>query len=297
MKLLKNICAIFALFFVSIVSAKEVLDVLVVYDTNTISSVSLLDSEQERKDYANTVVARMNKSFVDSGLGNVIQFQLKNQVTQAYTGYFNGQRENLVHIRERYQPFFNYVKDNRKPMGALYFLQKQYNADVVIGIFKQGPILPNEPELCGIAVNIPNKTFLGGNYTNLSQLNQSAAFSVFFIDTDSDCLDPPYIPAHEFGHTAGLRHGVVTDLAEYHNYRPNMLRDDSTGYYVGNKNYQTLMSGKDLHLIQNINRFSDFSKSNCGNQADGPCGSALSSSVETLKIYASDYNKRGNWMN
>lgn len=286
----KTLCAV-VLSVTSLVShAVETQDVLVVFDQNTITSVSDLNNSTKRLIYANRLISDLNQTFENSGLANKIQFRLSNQLLTRYTAYASGKRENLKQIRQRYQPYFNHVLDNKTSQGWLYNLQNTHDVDLVIAVMKEG----TDSGLCGIAVNAPNKKFVNSN-RNIVQVAESAAFGLFWISADSVCLDDNQLAAHEFGHTAGLMHGDLTDGLGYYVYRSDLIRPDAIGFVNAPDNYQTIMSYAGNHHINN--QFSDINANDCGpvNDNNHSCGNSNASAVYTLGGFYQAYNKRGNW--
>lgn len=43
------------------------------------------------------------------------------------------------------------------------------------------------------------------------------------------------------------------------------------------------------------NQYSDINNQTCGKDNNLPCGDVNSNAVQTLRTFASDLNKRGNW--
>jgi len=78
--------------------AVETLDVLVVYDKNTINSVATLNTDYEREDYADEIISNLNKTFNNSGLGSHIQFRLKKQGVWPVSQLSNGKRESIIQM-------------------------------------------------------------------------------------------------------------------------------------------------------------------------------------------------------
>ncbi len=104
-----TLCAVVlsAISFVS--NAVETLDVLVVFDQNTVTDLDDFNTSRKRLDYARLLISNMNNTLANSGLANKIQFRLENQLLTAYTGYSGGKRENLKQIWDRYQSNFQHV--------------------------------------------------------------------------------------------------------------------------------------------------------------------------------------------
>ncbi len=151
-----------------------------------------------------------------------------------------------------------------------------------------------DSRLCGVAVNAPNQSFVNSN-RNIVDVAESAAFGLFWISADLSCLTDPTLAAHEFGHTAGLYHGNLTDGMGYYVYRSDLIRPDAVGFVNAADNYQTIMSYADGHNINN--QFSDINANDCGplNDENHSCGNSNASSVYTLGGFYRAYNKRGDW--
>jgi hypothetical protein len=241
----------------------------------------------------------MNTTFSNSQLGNVIQFRLDGNKTTAFTAYKSGHRETVGDIRSRYIGYYNNNRSNDGNVnGGLYNLQKQYNADVVIGVMKPGidPNVTTKKITCGMAITIPDKSMSNSHHT----LNKVAGLGLYFIDpTFQNCYDNKTMPAHEFGHTAGLYHGMYTDgITKYNEYKSNMLLPGAGGYYSNALKFQTAMSYSNIGTIEVVNQFSDKENYYGCDITTGysyTCGNAAADSVATLKKFAKDYNERGNW--
>lgn len=290
-----TLCAV-ALSAVSFVSnAVETQDVLVVFDQNTISTVNDLDNSTKRLIYANKLIYDLNQTFLNSGLANKIQFRLEDQIMSGFSTYSNGKIENLKQIWSRYQPHFRNVLENKTSQGTLYNLQNQHNVDLVIAVMKEG----TDSGLCGVAVNAPNQSFVNSN-RNIVDVAESAAFGLFWISAHSDCLDERTLAAHEFGDTAGLYHGNLTDGMGYYVYRSDLIRPDATGYSNSIRGYQTIMSSYARPNHIRNNNFSDINANDCGPHTSTQsytytCGDVNASSVYTLGSFYRAYNKRGDW--
>lgn len=264
--------------------AVETLDVLVVYDNNTISNVSELNSEQERDYYADKLIRNLNKTFSNSGLSSQINFRLEHQLKTGFTNAVSGKTENLEQIKSRY---FNYAANNSNTgdaSGWLYTLQNAYKADVVIGVFQQGT---DVNKFCGMATSIPSESHKAGDTAN--QVQEFAGYGLFFISTESGCLNRDRLVSHEFGHTAGLFHEPTSSA------NSEMLHDGAAGYRSIWSSVSSVMIQKNNQLYYQENRFSDSTKSECGAGDNYVCGNTSSNAVATLKQFASQYNKRGNW--
>lgn len=114
--------------------AVETLDVLVVYDNNTISNVSSFNTSDERRDYAYELIDNLNATFVNSGLSSDINFRLDHQLKAGFTNKVSGKTENLEQINSRYESIMANNAVSGDASGWLYTLQNAYKADVVIGI-------------------------------------------------------------------------------------------------------------------------------------------------------------------
>lgn len=284
----KTICAVAFSAVSFITQAVETLDVLVVFDS-TISNVSKLDTSLERGKYANKLIDNLHRTFNNSGLQSHIQFRLKHQLKSGFANTVSGSKESIIQLTNRYETYIP-SSNTGTPTGWLNILQNAYQADVVIAITKEGNISTK----CGIAVNIPNKSQLVSGET-LNDVAETAMNGLFFISAKTSCLNDETLAAHEFGHTAGLYHGKATDgTSAYNSYKPNMLLAGAAGFNNFDwNNYRSVMADKPTADTQ-LNQFSDKNRNDC-TYWDRACGDSSANSVATLKKYASEYNKRGNW--
>lgn len=278
-------------------SAVETLDVLVVFDQNTISSYSKLDTFKEQQNYANELISNMNTTFINSGLGNKVQFTLDGHVLSRFSAYNSGSRETLTQISNRYLQYFaTNASDKTKSVGTLYGLQKQYKADVVIGVLKGTQENNSESITCGKALLVPNKGMIASGST--SSLMEVGPLGLFFIQAHDLCYENETIAAHEFGHTVGLYHGPATDtLSTYNSYKDNMVLRGAAGYYRSDLDFQTIMSYRNTATVDILNQFSDKDSYSCDSSLGITylCGNSNFDAIETLQYFRSNYNKRGNW--
>lgn len=284
------------LFSVSFFSnAVETLDVLVVYEKNTISGYTDLNTTLKRLNYSGDIIKKLNATFTNSKLGNYIQFRLVKQADFQFANDIRPEvKENIRQLRSRYFTYFNTSMSTRKPVGTLYILQKAYKADLVIAITYEGN---NTSTICGSAINLPKKSDIK---TTDSKLVQSGPYGLIFISATAKCFNQDNLYAHEFGHTAGLYHSHQEILDEYCvDNSSEMLVDGAAGYR--NKDIFTyglstvMVPEKDIGSTKKENRFSDMNASGCGMYFMSTCGDTQHNAVATLKKFASDYNKRGNW--
>ncbi len=275
-------------------NAVETLDVLVVYEKNTISGYTDLNNSDKRLKHAGDVIKKLNATFINSKLGNYIQFRLVKQADFQFANDIKpGVKENIRQLRSRYFTYFNTSMSTRKPVGTLYILQKAYKADLVVAITYEGN---NSSTICGSAIDMPKKSDIK---TTDSKLVQSGPYGLIFISAAAKCFNQDNLYAHEFGHTAGLNHNYKEILDEYcADNSIEMLVDGASGYQnPGNfsKFSTAMIAEKDVGSTKKENRFSDMNASGCGMYFMSTCGDTQHNAVATLKKFASDYNKRGNW--
>lgn len=272
--------------------AVETLDVLVVYDKNTISNVSELNSSKERSKYATQLIVNLNKTFNNSGLSSHIQFRLKKQGVWPVSQLSNGKRESIIQMGNRYESYINDMINNGNPKGTAYILQNAYKADTVIVVTKEGNISGK----IGWAVSIPNKKHIDSNLNTHDKLVGFGGYGLFFISAEKIAFENNLLVAHEFGHTAGLYHGPTDST--YNTYKKQMLVLGASGYkHIASpsSNFSTAMipGSEKAHVQENL--FSNKDDYGCGHWNLHYCGTSEFNAVDTLKKFASAYNKRGYW--
>lgn len=271
--------------------AVETLDVVVLYDTNTINQVSALNTTEERIDYAATLIKRMNESFSNSLIGNYIQFNLRKQLLATISNEDGSGPEDINAMVDRYKGYISTMKATGNPVGKAHIIQDMFNADVVAVVTYTGVT-----DSCGKAVTIPTTKGLY-NEQAIKEHVEFGPTGLFFLNSHNMCLEDITLPAHEFGHTAGLWHGQYTDSTMNYaaNIEPYMLREGAVGYnympwYA--LNFKTLMARYPLS-DKLYNRFSNKNRYDCN--GSNACGNTDANAVATLKAYAASYNKRGSW--
>lgn len=283
------------LFSVSFFSnAVETLDVLVVYEKNTISGYTELNTSLKRLNHAEDVIKKLNQTFINSKLDSYIKFRLVKQADFQFANEVKpGVKENIRQLRSRHISYFDTAMKTGNPVGTLYILQNAYKADLVIAITYEGN---NSSTICGTAVDMPKKSKV---ISTPSKLIQSGPYGLIFVSATKECFKQENLYSHEFGHTAGLFHSYQEILDEYCvDNSSEMLVEGAVGYqndstYV---NFSTAMIPiNSIGRTKIENRFSDMNVSNCGLLSLSACGDLKHNAVATLKKFASDYNKRGNW--
>ncbi len=270
--------------------ATENLSVLVVYDQDTIDATngpSELNSTYKKLKYSRTLISNLNETISNSALSSHLNFNLTGMVTSSINTSNGAIPDNIKQIESTYDGYYTGMLNSGSPIGKAYELQDEYDADVVIVLVQEDE--SNLSGVCGKATHIPQKKpSMSVNY---------AAFSLFFIQASSECMGYKWLAAHEFGHTAGLNHGQITDDHEDYtkDVEPFMLKPGAAGYnYIRTFefDFRTVMTDKPI-FDQLLNRFSDSERNDC----DGakPCGDGSANAVATLKAFAASYNQRGDW--
>lgn len=145
---MKLILMLSLLFFSLTLHAKEVLSVLVVYDTNSTSKLIPFNTNAKRLSQANEIVNKLNESFKVS-LSNDIQFQLVSQKQLSFKT-----RANISDMSSLYRGNILNSAQNINLL-TLNSIQRLYKADVVIAIIKSNEQIINGVLTCGMAVDIP----------------------------------------------------------------------------------------------------------------------------------------------
>lgn len=145
---MKLILMLSLLFFSLTLHAKEVLSVLVVYDTNSTSKLIPFNTNAKRLSQANEIVNKLNESFKVS-LSNDIQFQLVSQKQLSFKT-----RANISYMSSLYRGNILNSAQNINLL-TLNSIQRLYKADVVIAIIKSNEQIINGVLTCGMAVDIP----------------------------------------------------------------------------------------------------------------------------------------------
>lgn len=294
----KTLCVVTvsAVSFVS--QAVETLDVMVVFDKNTINNYSSLNTSTKRTAYASKLVANLNVTMQNSDLGNVIRFNRVATKLWTFTEQSGNEYEDIVEIKSRYFGYLPDMIDSGNPRGILYQLQKAYSADVVIAVLHEGT--QNEQGLNGIAITTPDRNDPFGS--NPHDLQQFAGLGLFFIAAKDENLNNERLAGHEFGHTAGLFHLPIEPISDGDDldHTSEWLIHGAAGYkhdvpwgidrttIMVNSSNASFSSGKE-------NQYSDINNQTCGKDNNLPCGDVNSNAVQTLRTFASDLNKRGNW--
>lgn len=282
----------------SVSYAVETLDVLVVFDQNTIDNFEKLDTTLERDEYAIDLVSDLNETMSNSGLNRVIRFRLIDGLYTRYSHYVNGKRANIVELRDQYAIFASRVWDTKDSVGYLFNLQKQHNADVVIAVSVESD--DNSTDHQGIVYDIPDISNIGQNETS-SEAMQFAPFGLFFISAKEETFGNRRLAAHEFGHTTGLFHLPVEPIKNGSSidHRTEWLIHGAAGYKHevnwGVDMTTVMVNSHNASWTQRENSFSRMNASSCGKDDNLPCGDANSNAVQTIRTFASDLNKRGNW--
>ncbi len=289
-----TLCAV-ALSAVSFVSnAVETLDVLVVFDKNTINNYAKLNSDLERQSYAKQLVNNLNTTSNNSDLGDVIQFNRVATKLWSFTEPVENEYEDIVEINDRYHNYLNDIIASGNPKGILFQLQKAYSADVVIAVLNEGT--ENIQGLNGIALEIPDQGDPLGFVPR--QLQRIAPLGLFFIAAKDVNLDNERLAAHEFGHTVGLYHEPIekNDNNVDIDHRPGMLEIGAAGMrsdWSPTAQFSTVMVERLLYQKENM--YSNKNKGGCGDFHIHSCGNEDSNAVQTIRTFASDINKRGDW--
>lgn len=280
-------------------NAVETLDVLVVFDQNTINNYSNLNTSSERTIYAQSLVYDLNRTMANSGLSQEIRFNLVDDLYTRFSHMENGQRANIVQIAEKYKVYGSQAVSSKKPNAPLFFLQKAHNADVVIGVSVEDA--NNVSNYQGMVIDIPSNRNIGISETS-SDVMETAPFGVFFISAKDETFTNPRLAAHEFGHTAGLFHLPVEPVknGDDIDHTSDWIVHGAAGYkhevdwgidrttVMVNSYNASFSTGKE-------NQYSDINNHTCGKNDNLPCGDVNSNAVQTIRTFAADINKRGNW--
>ncbi|MGB2111419.1 MAG: hypothetical protein ACPHY8_06465, partial [Patescibacteria group bacterium] len=107
------------------------------------------------------------------------------------------------------------------------------------------------------------------------------------------------LAAHEFGHTVGLYHEPIENVDNVDiDHRPGMLEIGAAGMrnnWSPTSQFSTVMIQGNRSLYQKENMYSNKNKGGCGEYNIHSCGNEDSNAVQTIRTFASDLNKRGNW--
>jgi hypothetical protein len=268
---------VFVFSFTSIVQAREVLNIVFVFDTTTTHY-----SSDNRNNESQKLIDKLNLSFFKSGLSSKIYFQRVAYIPRPVSK----KGETLQNIQTRYNS--NRSGLNKRAKLSLHYVQKAYKADIVVTIMN-----PKKSSLCGISMPIP-ETINGLKYGDNGFV---------FISNQKGCMDSPTLIAHEVGHTFGLHHGkaVADDRSDSRNYKPNSL---SNGYGVlvdYGMNYSTIMSRDIVFSEKGIrNSFSNPNKYKCGfwdSDKNHVCGNSTANATKFISNNVRFYNMRGDWYN
>ena len=239
-------------FAVSFASARENLNVIVVFDIDTTHY-----SNNRMWSLSRNLVRNLNKTFKNSGLSDVLTFNLTS-IHKAYVTAKNDER--LEEISDRF-----YSSRYKFPLS---WFQSNKKADIVVTIMTP----PKNDEYCGQAINIPYNNFGFSDPDN----------SYIFLSTW--CIDQPRLIGHEVGHIFGIHHGQ---------YGGDFVRGIANGYGVDldwSLDYGTIMS----KAIISSNRFSNPNVNKCGvfNKTNA-CGNSRSNAYKFIRNNAKYYNRRG----
>jgi len=290
---MKKLVLILVLVFASLAQAREVLDVVFVFDRTSLSL-----SSAKRNNLANEYIKKLNNSFFYSKindrvrLSNYIYFRKKAVLYRPVSR----KGEGMLATMNRYMRNMT-DKTNPKPKLSLHYVQKYYKADIVIAIMND----PNEKKYAAVSLGTPEKSDrLGKRNTNFLSYGD-LGISIYNYKEISKQKE---IFAHEIGHGFGLYHGKAV-ARKYKNesghYEPrNALKPYANGFGDTDywRNYGTLMAGRYLTGVEKAieNKFSNPDIYECGYYGDDEvCGDSTANAVKFIKDNARYFNKRGNW--
>ncbi len=270
----------------------QTLRVAVVFDTFSTNYTAI-----ERTNITNNIINNLNASFNGSGLGSYINFTLAINTTDS----ISVAGDTLDYLKFKYSVNPSLAGGIKAVRLTLHKIQKNYTADVVIGIVKPSNWLTTS--ICGTSVNIPNTSQITNTFPTVASLLKKGDDGILFLNARDTCLSRVYLTAHEVGHTFGLHHGV--SVAIYNNdwshYPTSILIGTGAGGYgkagTSSYDYGTIMTAFNLGLSEakKDNRFSDKTAYKCGTFDNQICGDTSSDAVSIIKANAQYYNQRGAW--
>lgn len=288
MKAVRYIVALLSFLFAVPSFALETLDVLIVYDGDSLPSH--LSTETQRAEVAKAQIRFLNRTMENTSIQNQIRFQLKKQLVASI-------RNNTETYEQIYDRYRKSMDSSRKKI-ALYNLnklQKEYQADVVVAVMNH-----MQYPKCGEALHIPDTNYKKYGFSSIQEYQSFADIGIVFIASRENCINDVTNLSHEVGHSFGLYHGKEVDGAD-----SNPEAFPSAFPYVWEVKlpaYQKIgtimLSGyqRQAGLTEVRNMFSNIANTQCGGTFNNqPCGSTYQNEAAIITSFAPSYNKRGNW--
>jgi hypothetical protein len=284
MKLIKYLL-ITLIAFSSTSFAKETLDVLVLFDTNTVN----LSKDKENK-ISEKLVNNLNKSFYYSGLSGDAIFKLKSIVSTSVGKKGDSFDDIHTMLREK--------NSNGQVYNKVSAYQKTRKADVVLVITNA----KDSENLCGRSLSVPNKDMGKEDGLTSGQILEYPDNGIVMLKAKASCLDHEVLASHEVGHSFGLSHGkfIADKTGDKGHYNEEVILDiragghgENSSKWFGRDNFSTIMGRLSIDGYGTSHNF--FSKENkfeCGKNKSKECGTPNASAKDFIKANLKHYANR-----